>query len=115
MMKTTKRSAHDIPTEQAHGGSGSRKVYAAPEHLTSTHFEAMTHGWMPAGEMYDWHDHDDIEEIMVVLRGTGNVYDEDGAYDYQPGDVFIFPAGTQHKIDNPTDSENEFIFVRVKV
>lgn len=75
----------------------------------------MTHGWMPPGQSYDWHDHADIEEIMIVLRGTGSVYDEDGAYIYQPGDVFIFPANTQHKIDNPTDDENEFIFVRVKV
>ncbi len=114
-MKIIKRSSHDIPQEAAHGGSGSRKVYASPEHLQSAHFEAMTHGWMPAGQAYDWHDHTDIEEIMVVLRGTGNVYDEDGVYSYQPGDVFIFPAGIQHKIDNPTETENEFIFVRVKI
>ncbi len=114
-MKITKRSASEIPKEPAHGGSGSRKVYAAPEHLASTHFEAMTHGWIPAGQMYDWHDHKDIEEIMVVVKGEGEVHDEDGVYLYAPGDVFIFPANTLHKIHNPTDYEHEMIFVRVKI
>ncbi len=114
-MKITKRSRDSIPKEPAHGGSGSRKVYAAPEHLQSTHFEAMTHGYLPAGQIFDWHDHTDTEEIMVILSGSGTVYDEDGTYTYESGDVFIFPANTQHKIDNPTDNENEFVFVRVKV
>ena len=51
--------------------------------------------------MYDWHDHKDIEEIMVVVKGEGEVHDEDGVYPYAPGDVFIFPANTRHKIYNP--------------
>lgn len=114
-MKITKRSAHDIAKEPAHGGSGSRKVYAAPEHVVSQHFEAMTHGWLPAGETFDWHEHKDIEEIMVVVRGEGEVHDEDGVYSYAPGDVFIFPANTQHKIHNPTSDEHEMIFVRVRI
>lgn len=114
-MKITKRPARDIQKEEAHGGSGSRKVYALPGHLESTHFEAMTHGWLPAGKMFDWHDHINIEEIMVVVKGEGEVHDEDGMYTYAPGDVFVFPANTQHKIHNPTDYEHEMIFVRVKL
>jgi mannose-6-phosphate isomerase-like protein (cupin superfamily) len=114
-MKVIKRERSDIAKEDAHGGSGQRKVYASPEHLKSTAFEMMTHGFMPAGGMYDWHDHTDIEEIMVVVKGTGLVHDEDGEYPYEPGDVFVFPANIQHKISNPGDTENEFIFVRVKV
>lgn len=114
-MKIIKRSASDIQKEEAHGGSGSRKVYASLDQLKSSHFEAMTHGWLPAGKTFDWHDHKDMEEIMVVINGEGEVHDEDGAYNYAPGDVFIFPANTQHKIHNPTDYEHEMIFVRVKL
>jgi quercetin dioxygenase-like cupin family protein len=114
-MKIIKRPAADIPKEEAHGGSGSRKVYASPDHLKSGHFEAMTHGWLPAGKTFDWHDHQDIEEIMVVIAGQGEVHDEDGVYPYAPGDVFVFPAGIQHKIHNPTATEHEMIFVRIKV
>lgn len=114
-MKIIKRSANEIDKEEAHGGSGARKVYASPDHLKSQHFEMMTHGFLPAGKTFDWHDHPDVEEIMVVLSGKGEVHDEDGVYDYETGDVFIFPADTQHKIHNPSNIEHEMVFVRVKV
>jgi quercetin dioxygenase-like cupin family protein len=114
-MKIIKRSNSDIPKEEAHGGSGARKVYASTDQLKSTHFEAMTHGWLPAGNSFDWHDHKDTEEIMVILTGRGKVFDEDGEYSYEPGDVFIFPANIQHKITNTSDKEHEMLFVRVKV
>ena len=114
-MKIIKRSAHEIPKEEAHGGSGSRKVLVSSDHMQSAHLEAMTHGWLPAGKTFDWHQHDDVEEIMVVVSGNGEVHDEDGVYTYEPGDVFVFPANTQHKIHNPSSDEHEMIFVRVKV
>ncbi len=114
-MKITKRNAKDIVREDAHGGSGGRKVYAAPEHLKNMHFEMMTHGFLPGGATFDWHDHSNIEEIMVVLKGSGEVHDEDGIYDYEPGDVFVFPTDTKHKIHNPTAHEHEMVFVRVKM
>lgn len=114
-MKIIKRASADIPKEEAHGGSGARKVIASTDHLESSHFEAMTHGYLPAGNSFDWHDHTDTEEIMVVLSGNGKVFDEDGEYEYAPGDVYIFPANTQHKITNTSDVEHEMIFMRVKL
>lgn len=114
-MKIIKRPKKSIQLEEAHGGSGSRKVYASPDYLKSTHFEMMTQGFLPAGKTFDWHDHTDIEEIMVIVSGNGEVHDEDGVYTYDAGDVFVFPANTKHKIYNPTDKQHEMIFVRVKV
>jgi quercetin dioxygenase-like cupin family protein len=114
-MKIIKRSSSDIPKEEAHGGSGYRKVFASPEHLAGQHLEAMTHGWLPAGKTFDWHHHKGIEEVMVVLKGTGEVRDEDGVYTYSPGDVYIFPPNVEHKIHNPTKEEHEMVFVRVVV
>ncbi len=114
-MKIIKRTSQSIAKEEAHGGSGSRKVWASPDYLKSPHFEMMTYGYLPAGKTFDWHDHVDTEEIMVVVKGSGEVHDEDGVYDYNPGDVFVFPANTQHKIYNPSNEEHEMVFVRVKV
>jgi len=114
-MIITKRSSGDIPRESAHGGSVARKVYASAKHLKSTSFEMMTHGFLPGGQCFDRHDHYGVEEIMIVLTGKGTVCDRDGEYTYAPGDVFVFPAGVQHKIVNPTDGEHECMFVRVKV
>jgi quercetin dioxygenase-like cupin family protein len=114
-MKIIKRSSSDIHKEEAHSGSGSRKVYASTEHLKSTAFEAMTHGYLPAGKAFDWHDHKDTEEIVFILKGVGLVSDDDGDYEYAPGDVFIFPANIRHKIANNSESDHEMIFVRVKL
>jgi quercetin dioxygenase-like cupin family protein len=114
-MKIIKRAAKDISKEEAHGGTGSRKVIASKDFLRSTNLDGMTHGWLPAGNSFDWHDHTDIEEIMLVLKGEGKVNDEDGEYSYAPDDVFIFPANTMHKVTNNSVEEHEMIFVRVKV
>ena len=114
-MKIIKRSSNSILKEEAHGGSGARKVYANSEHLKSAHFDAMTYGYLPGGKTFDWHNHIDIEEIMIVVKGDGEVHDEDGIYVYAPGDVFVYPANIKHKIHNPTDYEHEMVFVRVKV
>lgn len=114
-MKIIKRSHADIPTEEAHGGSGSRRMYASPGNMQSQHFEAMTYAYLPAGNSFDWHDHKDTEEIMVVMKGQGIVADEDGEYAYASGDIFIYPANTQHKITNNSHEEHEMLFVRVKL
>jgi mannose-6-phosphate isomerase-like protein (cupin superfamily) len=112
-MKIVKRTANQIHKEEAHGGSGARKVYADKSHLKSMAFEAMTHGYLPAGKSFDWHAHEGTEEIMVVIAGQGKVHDKDGQYDYAPGDVFIFPANIDHKIVNDSNETHEMIFVRV--
>jgi len=114
-MKIIKRSNSDISTEEAHGGSGTRKVYANSNQLENAKFDIMTHGFLPAGNKYAWHNHVDTEEIMVVLKGEGKVIDEDGEYPYTPGDVFIFPANINHEIFNDSSTEDEMIFVRVKL
>lgn len=114
-MKIIKRQKSDILREEAHGGSGMREVYVDKQHLKGQKLEMMTRGYLPAGQTFDWHDQPSTEEIMVVMSGKGEVHDEDGVYPYEPGDVFIFPADTQHKIHNPSNNEHEMIFVRIKV
>jgi quercetin dioxygenase-like cupin family protein len=114
-MKVIKRSKDSIAKEDAHGGTGSRKVYVDSQFSDSPHLDAITHGYLPAGNVFDWHDHTDIEEVMIVLKGSGQVSDEDGEYSYGQGDVFVFPANVQHKISNASNEENEMIFIRVNV
>lgn len=114
-MKIIKRPAVSIEKEQAHGGSGSRKVFATSEYTKGNNLDAITHGFLPGGAKFDWHSHADIDEVMIVLAGSGIVSDRDGDYSYDPGDVFIFPANIEHKIFNPSEAEHEMIFVRMHV
>lgn len=113
-MKIIKRTSTEIQKEEAHGGSGSRKVYVSSDHLVNTHLDIITHGFLPVGNSYDWHEHENIEEVMVVLKSGGMVYDEDGEYPFEVGDVFVFPPNIKHKITNTSNEECEMIFVRVK-
>lgn len=114
-MKVIKRSKGSIKKEPAHGGSGYRKVLVNQDVSENPNFEAMTYGYLPVGQIFDWHDHEDIEEIMFVIKGEGEVHDEDGLYSYESGDLFVFPANIQHKIINTSDIENELIFIRTKI
>lgn len=110
-MKVIKKSKESVKLEEAHGGTGSRKLFLNDTELNGV--QGMTYGWLPVGNMYAWHNHDGMNEVMLVLKGTGTVRDEDGKYDYEPGDFFIFPKGVMHEIENTGREENEFVFIRI--
>jgi quercetin dioxygenase-like cupin family protein len=114
-MLIKKKSSADVTREDAHGGAGGRRLYVTKEDMENKDFSAMTYGFLPAGGIFDWHQHDGIEEIMLVLNGKGYVEDREGKYEYSTGDLFIFPKNTEHRTENKDACENEFIFIRLQV
>ncbi len=110
-MEIIKKSNESIKKEEAHGGSGSRKLYIADKEFGT--IQGMTYGWLPVGNKYAWHNHENIDEIMYVIKGTGIVKDKDGEYEYQEGDTFMYPADVFHEIYNNGDIESEYVFVRI--
>lgn len=110
-MKIIKKAKDDVKLEEAHGGSGSRKLFVSENEIAN--FQGVTYGYLPSGNMYAWHNHENISEIMLVLKGSGTVRDEDGEYEYSEGDFFIFPSGVFHEIKNTCKTENEYVFVRI--
>ncbi|MDD3371437.1 MAG: cupin domain-containing protein [Alphaproteobacteria bacterium] len=114
-MLVRKKESASVLREDAHGGSGGRRLYATERDMACSAFSAMTYGFLPAGAAFDWHKHEGIEEIMLVLKGRGTVEDREGKYGYAEGDLFIYPAGVEHRIENTGDVEDEFVFIRVRV
>lgn len=110
-MKIIKKAKNDIKMEEAHGGSGKRKLYVSDNEFGM--IQGMTYGWLPIGNKYEWHNHIDIDEMMYVVKGSGIVKDEDGEYSYAPGDVFMYPSGEFHEIYNNGNVESEYVFVRI--
>ena len=110
-MKITKKSHETFMREDAHGGSGGRELLIADGEVKN--IQGMTHGFLPAGSKFSLHTHEKMNEIMLVLKGQGIVRDDDGAYEYSEGDVFIFPKDVFHEIENTSNEEHEYIFVRV--
>src|SRR5581483_4506223 len=114
-MKVIHRPLSSVALEPAHGGTGFRRLYAASGDLQSEGFEAFAYGFLPAGASFDWHNHADVDELMLVISGQGVVTDRDGEYEYAPGDSFIFPANVDHAIRNTSAVDHEYIFVRVHI
>jgi len=114
MNKFTKLNINDIPIEEAHGGSGARQVLVKPEHVASPYLEAVTKGFLKPGSVFDWHFHQDTDEIFIVIRGEGKYYCENEITNYKEADVMITPANLKHKIEAGGTEENEYYFIRVK-
>jgi len=114
-MRIKIKKSKDVQKEAAHGGSGARKLYLTKGELENKDFEAMTHGFLPPHSKFEWHTHESVEEVLLVLKGTGLVKDRDGEYAYAEGDLFVFPPNVEHEVENPTGEEQEYIFFRIKV
>lgn len=111
----SKKNLQDIPLEGTSHASGSRKMIVAKEETTSNYFEAHTYGYLPPGVKWEMHHHENIVEICVVTKGKGIIRDSEGNEEsFITGDRFIFPSNTKHEIENNSDEEAEFYFIRFK-
>ena len=111
-MKLIKKPFGTVPIEPVHGIEKGRRLYIKEDEMKN--FAAMTYGYLPSGGKYGWHVHKDINEVALMIKGKGTLKDEDGEYEYNEGDFFIIPANVEHEFENTSDSDNEFVFVRIK-
>ncbi len=111
-MKVIKKSAESVKLEPAHDGAGTRKLFVANDEVKN--IQGITHGWLKSCGIFEWHKHDDCNEFMCVLKGSGIVRDEDGEYTFNVGDFFIFPQGTYHEQRNTGKETFEAMFIRTK-
>ena len=104
-----------IAIEHAHGGSGRRQVLLSAKEDVTQNLDAMTKGFLPAGAVFDWHNHPDFDEICVVLAGSGTIdFEGGGSVRYGVDDVFNFPAELNHRIANDGEFESVFYFIRIR-
>lgn len=115
MRKPFKKNVNEVVVEEAHGGSGKRQVLLSKNDDISTNMEAMTKGYIPPKGAYDWHNHEAVDELFLVLQGKGTIEFGDGTtLEYAKDDLVHIPADIKHRIENTSDSESEFIFIRIK-
>jgi quercetin dioxygenase-like cupin family protein len=60
---------------------------------------------IPPGGRHDRHRHPHADEFLVVLRGRGRVYTDEGDEPAEEGDVVFTPAGHWHGFDNTSDQD----------
>ena len=44
-----------------------------------------------------WHDHGETDEAFIVLDGELRIEFRDGAVELSPGELFVVPAGVEHR------------------
>ena len=111
----SKKNINSISIEETSHSAGSRKMIAGKPEVPSPYFEAFTYGYLPANEKWELHQHEDIIEICIVIKGSGVVRDQQNNEEaFEPGDRFIFPANTFHEIENISKGIDEFYFIRLK-
>jgi mannose-6-phosphate isomerase-like protein (cupin superfamily) len=44
-----------------------------------------------------WHNHDDTDEVFIVLAGKMSIEFHDGKVELKKGELFVVPRGVQHK------------------
>lgn len=102
-----------LPLEEAHGGAGARRLVLQKGEKVSPNLEAMTNGFLPAGGRFDWHKHEEVDEIMICLAGNGKIEFETGeVYFFGERDLVYIPKGNAHAISSP-DVATEFFFFRL--
>ena len=110
-----KKNINSIPVEETSHSAGSRKVIVEKPNVPSPCFEAFTYGYLPAGKKWGLHQHEDIIEVCIVIKGDGIIRDQQKNEEvFEPGDRFIFPANTFHEIENTSKDTDEFYFIRLR-
>ena len=94
MAKVLKNLAREIPNNPG----GRVRNYLARAELGSEQ-STIHENIVNPGAVVPWHTHS-CEEILVILEGLARCHTNDGAIDYEPGDVVIMPANEEHTIEN---------------
>lgn len=89
----------EIPLEGIHELPESHKTLVTKDDLVTNNIDAFTKGFLKPGQKWDWHKHNEHDEIDIVLKGFGKFYWEREVMEYQTEDVIIIPAGSNHKFD----------------
>ncbi len=109
-----KKILGEIEREAAHGGSGGKKLILSTDDDVSSHFQAMTKGFLAPGAIFDWHAHNGVDEFFLVTRGTGVIRFRDGTVlTYAPDQLIYIPSNQEHQIRNTGSEESQFFFVRL--
>ncbi len=114
MRKPFKKHLHEVLIEEAHGGSGRRQLILSKEDTISNQLQAMTKGYLAPGAAFDWHSHEDIDELIFVLKGGGVIFFEDETnIKYGKDDLVYVPGNAKHRIEALGMEESEFFFIRI--
>jgi mannose-6-phosphate isomerase-like protein (cupin superfamily) len=102
-----------LPLEAAHGGKGLRRLVLQQGCGISPNIEAFSDTFLPKGGAFSWHSHNDNDEILVCLFGSGTIEFSSGTgFNFNERELVYIPKGLEHTISSPS-GETEYFFMRI--
>jgi len=73
----------------------------------SANSDHLVFGWtvLPPGARHERHRHFQAEEFLLVIKGRGEIYTDEGSEPAAEGDVVFTERGHWHGFDNTSDEE----------
>lgn len=68
------RHIGEIELEGTHDLPNSRQTLATIDDLVTDNIDALTKGILKPGQKWDWHKHEEYDELGIVIAGTGKFY-----------------------------------------
>ena len=99
--------------ENMRGGSGNVKI----EHFWEPGSEMLAHNRMaarltlPPGGSIGFHNHENEDEIFIIVKGQAEADDNGTAVVLNPGDTLLTGNGAGHSIRNTGDGDLELIAI----
>ncbi len=101
-------------TPNLHGGKGAvfgRLVWEQEDFRSNFHY--LGHCLLPPGASIGYHSHQGVEEVYVVIAGSGRVTVDDETREVGPWDSIPSKLGGSHGIFNHTQDDLELLGVAV--
>ena len=109
-----KISFKDSEPESQIDGQAERRVGFTEDHATSQNLHVLNHGLLRPGLRLPWFYHEDKDEVIVVLEGSGVMHIDGGdPIELAAGDVLNVPAKTRHSLENNSSADLKAIFFKV--
>ena len=90
---------------EAQGWVDMRVQFLIDERSAGTRDLVVGRTVLPPGARHERHRHPNADEFLVVLRGSGDVYTDEGEEPAGEGDVVFTPAGHWHGFNNTSGDE----------
>lgn len=103
-------SLADGPEFVQEGGLGV-KFIVTPN--TGSRMVGVTAGFHQPGQSFQPHTHPISEELLIVVKGRGEIYLKDRWIPVKEGDIVYAPEGVPHGTRNPADNTEVFVTIGV--
>lgn len=108
-MKPFRTNIRDVPLErglrEAEGWVDMQVQFLIDERTAGSTELVVGRTLLPAGARHERHRHPNVNEFLVVMRGSGEVYTDEGTEPAAEGDVVFTPAGHWHGFNNTSSDD----------